>query len=367
MGTIRLGYGKLYNCPGITLKGREEILMKFPNIGGEHLDAQVYIGPKPRYRTFSFTISAIPKDLSFEEITDDVQRTIYEIPPIDKMHGKLFTQILILQAIEVDDATADSLVSLEALAKDKALKMAAAAEARLDAVGCLVAGIIGMRLHPSLVSVYVGETFYAFPSLGTKYAVSIQWKMNSSKSFEWSKENDDAIMKGVRSLTFKSDTTDTARRVLTWLLRAWGEADTTTKFLALFIPLEMILEGVFSQTDKWSASITNIRELVQTYGAEQRDSLLTFLGQLNPPPPTLGSRFETLAKAAGMPEWELDATALRRFNRMRNDLLHRGDPPVSLKVSVGESDTRTLQDIVERYVNYVLFGDDKVYPRDARA
>lgn len=53
--------------------------------------------------------------------------------------------------------------------------------------------------------------------------------------------------------------------------------------------------------------------------------------------------------------------AFRHFNTIRNGLLHRGEDGVRLQVSVRQDEVRSLEDMVERYVNYVLFRDAAVY------
>lgn len=61
-----------------------------------------------------------------------------------------------------------------------------------------------------------------------------------------------------------------------------------------------------------------------------------------------------------MPGCENDKAAFKLFNRIRNGLLHRGDPNVKIHVPVGE-EIQALEDLTERYVNFYLFGDTTVY------
>ena len=77
--------------------------------------------------------------------------------------------------------------------------------------------------------------------------------------------------------------------------------------------------------------------------------------------PTLDERFEDLAKTAKLPGWEADIEAFKKYKRMRNMLIHGSDKDVQQKLSVGQEEVRTLEDLVERYVNYALFRDNKVY------
>jgi hypothetical protein len=80
--------------------------------------------------------------------------------------------------------------------------------------------------------------------------------------------------------------------------------------------------------------------------------------------PSLVSRFEEMARAAQIEGWETDVVAFRRFNSIRNKLLHRGEQRVQLVISLGEElqeETHELEDIAERYLSWSLFRDGLVY------
>lgn len=147
-------------------------------------------------------------------------------------------------------------------------------------------------------------------------------------------------------------------------MRAWHESDPVFKFVALFIPLEFMLAGHSrggSEVLKEHAG--NIRRLIRRHAGADREALLSFFSALvEAQRPSLPSRFEHLAREAEMPGWQADVEAFRRFNNLRNKLLHRGVRAVSLQVPISEDATRYLEDIVERYVSYATFGDARVYP-----
>ena len=52
--------------------------------------------------------------------------------------------------------------------------------------------------------------------------------------------------------------------------------------------------------------------------------------------------------------------------KIRNKLLHHGDPNVKLEVTISEEslekETQQLENLVERYVAWSLFRDQVVYP-----
>jgi hypothetical protein len=115
-----------------------------------------------------------------------------------------------------------------------------------------------------------------------------------------------------------------------------------------------------------------IRKLVRDHGGDRATDLLAFVNALvERSRPTLEQRFENLAREAQLPGWESDVEAFKRFNFIRNRLFHRGELNVRLQVSIGETEVRSLEDLVERYVNFALFSDNAVYqtrwrpPREA--
>jgi hypothetical protein len=154
--------------------------------------------------------------------------------------------------------------------------------------------------------------------------------------------------------------------ILGWLMRAWAEQEPISKFNALFIPLEMILRDVKGEiSEECRRHAEAIRELIATSGGEQKDQLTTFFDTLmKSQRPSLVGRFERFAKVANMPNWQGDVEVFRRFNKIRNDLVHHGQAKVKLVIAiptVGEDELQSLEELVERYVNYRLFYDTMVY------
>ena len=110
-----------------------------------------------------------------------------------------------------------------------------------------------------------------------------------------------------------------------------------------------------------------IRQLIVNSEKEDQKRLLMFIDQLEKSQqPSLVTRFEVLARVAKLSGYEADIIAFKKFNRIRNFLLHRGDPSIKLTVSVGEEETQQLEDLVERYVSWFLYRDSIVYPSSWR-
>lgn len=144
-------------------------------------------------------------------------------------------------------------------------------------------------------------------------------------------------------------------------LRAWRERDPAAKFLYLFIPLEAILPSNNELAAESIMELESLEALVRNSEATDKDNLLAFLSAAKTKfAPTLSARFEDFARRAAIPGWELDVQAFRKFNRMRNLLLHAGDKKVRSHINF-EDNSRTLEDLVERYVSVALLGTPDVY------
>jgi hypothetical protein len=156
--------------------------------------------------------------------------------------------------------------------------------------------------------------------------------------------------------------------VFRWMLRAWVERDIISKFTALFIPLEIILSGYGKENEYDKEKLKKyeqIRELIS--GKPESEALLKLFNSLvQSQQPSLVSRFEGLANEAKLAGFESHVIAFKRFNKIRNKLLHQGDPNVKLEVPINdeslEQETQQLEDLVERYVSWTLFRDQVVYP-----
>jgi hypothetical protein len=107
-----------------------------------------------------------------------------------------------------------------------------------------------------------------------------------------------------------------------------------------------------------------MREIISKHAESDSETLLKLFDNLiQSQRPSLVSRFEELANEAKLANSEKHIEAFKHFNRIRNKLLHRGDPNVKLEVLIGsddlEKETQQLEDLVERYVSWTLFSHDR--------
>jgi hypothetical protein len=146
---------------------------------------------------------------------------------------------------------------------------------------------------------------------------------------------------------------------LSWLLRAWNRRDPVDEFVALFIPLEIIMQGYKPNVVKDTGSATKIRTLLRAHSGSEAEALIKYFDELlrKQMPPSLASRFEAMARASKFSCWEADVENFRRFTRIRNALVHRGDRYVETTESLQKKDIRALEELVTRYMNWALLRD----------
>lgn len=144
--------------------------------------------------------------------------------------------------------------------------------------------------------------------------------------------------------------------VLPWLLRAWREVDLVTKFLAFFIPIEMVLSGVRGEGGVDQEAIERIKAAVHGAAYSDAEDLCRLVERLAEKlRPNLADRFAVRARQLSPATADVDIAAFRKFNKMRNQLVHSGNASVRMQASIGPTDVVHLQDLAERYVFASLF------------
>jgi hypothetical protein len=348
----RIGYRILYDAKGCSFSDHNEYQANF-NVAGKY-DVQIYFGPKPKHGI---------------QIVSDYSK--YYVPGSEARFGK--TEFM----IEADGSTGcgpfffETVVSVQtdeqssiANTQDDLLRHAESRREEFRDVIYLVAGIVGLRFQRQFVLEPFNDNALAWmddtlsqgvrtPVLENLELISIN--ENGIKHLE-------ALKQSFASLTV--DVLAKHSLIFHWLLRAWHERDHLHTFIALFVPLEALLttftESKMSAEEKRLAK--SIRMLIKKHAGSNAEDLLSFVNRLvDRTGPTLDDRFVDVATFAKLPGWEADIEAFKKFKRMRNMLLHGSDTNVEQKLTVGEEEVRTLQDLVERYVNYCLFRDNNVY------
>ena len=362
MAKEQVGYRRLYDSIGCSLSDREELEFGF-NVGDN--DVLVYIGNRPKR---GIVISSnIGKYVFPDGVSPIGEWQHFKNPAESNYPRNFFTEIQCIKKIEVPKKLSEAFHSdKKSGAHNELINLAGKDISNFRNIADLVAGIIGLRFHPQFVLEVINENLFAIRD-------EEDWAYNITGSRLQILEGLSLNSTGVEVLerTLKDvekahpSAHEFAISVFRWILHAWSERDEVSKFLALFIPLEIAL-GKVSKDDiadnQQERNFNKIKALVSNSSEEDKEQLLAYfeyLGKLQQP--SLAVRFETLANEAKLIGYENDIVAFKKFKTIRDSLLHRGDPNIKLTVSVGEEDTQQLEDLVERYISWVLFRDSVVY------
>jgi hypothetical protein len=272
-----------------------------------------------------------------------------------------FWELAIFKRWQVDDRQMELLKNQDQETRESLLAEAGKDPELQEYILDAFSGLMGLRMHRQLVlSPLIENRFLAgdFETVNsfTGPPVEVLESLQPNAKTETHVRN---LLEGM------IDTPEDALRqgggVLYWLLKAWREKDAISKFMYLFIPLEAVLPGTRDETTEVEKELSTLAEIVRSSDATNKDHLLGFLDRARARfGPTLNARFEKFAREAAIPGWEADVKAFKKFNRMRNVLLHSGSRHVRSHVHFEET-TRTLEDLVERYVSVALLRTSDVY------
>lgn len=350
----RIGLRRLFEAPGCSLASRDEVAVNLTV--SEYFDVRIYLGPKPEHGIqivsggSKYLIPGAPMSLMKVTITTDVTTTEHS--------GKFFLEIAVSRAAEPvsSGAGADTI-------RAGLLKQAQDNESEFRNIIDLVAGIIGLRLHRQFVLEPLDENTFVWEG----ETRSRNFAGPHSVALDTLKLTDHGLAQLESYGHFLRNLTEEPRRklglVFHWLLRAWRERDPVYKFVAFFLPLEAVLSSIKLAPDVTQKEQANlIRRLIREQRRPDGENLISLINKgLERLSPTLDDRFVALAQSAQLPGWQGDIEAFRMFKRYRNALVHKGDISVQHRLSVGTAEVRTLEDLVERYVNYYIFSDTDVY------
>jgi hypothetical protein len=361
MKTVRIGARRLYDSMGCSIINQQPFNLVFPF--GDHLQAEIYMGNKPK---FGITVETEHDDYIIPGAQMRLGSYAYHADATQSAYPRtFFTEIICSQEEEISDELFAAFYRNDQEASQELLKRAATHTEDFKIVMDFLCGVLGLRFHPQFIQELLNENFIAFHNEQQAYTHS----GSAAQVLDSVQLNE--IGMGIISHMFPElgkvevEAAQKIGQILGWLIRAWSERDIIAKFNALFIPLEMILDGVSGTLSvDFSSHIQALQDFIQAQGGEETERLTHSLEELTKKiRPSLIDRFNVFAGEAKMPGWENDKTAFKKFNRLRNNLLHRGDPNVRIHVSVGEvkEEIQALEDLTERYVNFYLFGDTTVY------
>ncbi len=227
----------------------------------------------------------------------------------------------------------------------------------------LACGTIGLRLHNQFVTDLVFEAFYVMGKDGSPHS-SFSFIAPEAVNPVRLKEETPQVLNTDLRTAGSPEPMSIRRKALAfnWLLRGWAEKDRISRFVAFFTAVEIILGGYQGEQQVVDGQMLDeIRLLIATHGGERSDSMLALINRLRLPSPSLASRFEVMARTSGIDGWENDLQAFGQYNRLRNNLVHRGDQSISLDISISNTVVVGVEQIAIRYVNWSIFQDSAVH------
>jgi hypothetical protein len=275
----------------------------------------------------------------------------------------MLTEICCTKAIEVDEGLAAAFHSSDPKAIQEIFKLIELQADTFKENIDLIAGTIGLRFHRQFVIEILAENPIAFKSDGAPtqpYSSNVAEVLENLSMKETGAAALQSMLQQVAGASKKAQAFGAS--ALRWLLRAWRESDPFSRFMALFIPIEVVLSAVKYDENEIAQQRAFDRQLegiLRDHGGTDSDALIAGykkLRQLVHPP--LSARFECLAEEAQIDGWKGDILAFRRFNSLRNNVLHYGGKAIEMEVTVGDDkkqETRSIEDLAERYVLWVLF------------
>ena len=356
---ILVGYRRLYEALGCPISSEEVIQHQFSF--SENFMGLLYFGPAPNFGVFShssserFILPGQPNDIGKIKYRKDVNDSEFA--------GKSFFEVAVLSEFDVDSGQCESVVNGDIQTRDELLDLCEQNTRTFLNLHSIVAGAIGLKIHRQFVMnplnenqvlLIDGKSFFRFH---TKTFESLD-PIRINKTGE-------AIIANLVTIFDKIplDALEEAGEILSWLQRAWAETDPITKFIACFIPIECILAPIrIPMPDHEKEALKKIATLIDKTDKSERDKLqAVFTKYRQPRFPSLEDRFEILANEVGFPTAKKDIEAFKRFNKIRNDLHHRGDASANIIIDLDSSTIHSLEDIAERYVNFAIFADRGIY------
>lgn len=356
---IVVGYRRLYESLGSRISPEEAI--QHPFLFQDGYAGFLYFGPTPNFGVFThesterFLLVREQNDIDKIEFRSDVSLT--------KFAGRSFFEVIVTRAHRISKKKYESALKGDAKVRDELLGLCDPDRKTFMNLQSMIAGAVGLKIHRQFVMNLLNENqilivgdkpFFRFHSRTFENLDPIKINATGIKRIKELVESFDKVPQGAF---------EDAGEILGWLLRAWSEMDSISKFIACFIPIECILAPVsIPMRPEEKAALKKIGKLIRKADRAERDELeRVFTKYRQPRFPSLDERFEKFAQEVGFPSAEEDIKAFSRFNKIRNDLHHRGDASANIVIEIDSSTVHSLEDIAERYVNFAIFADRSIY------
>ena len=342
MSELRIGWRRLYKTVGISSVGVPEL--DITRVTADGLSIRSHFGTNPAFRRGSLELP------EFAFAGEALGFSHADLGP------GTYLEIMVSWGVAISARDLRGLAGQGAAAvsaRKAYLERAKPREAECSRITDFVAGAIGLNLARQAVIKPVSMDSYIEGGGGDMV------ESGSNQTLVLAKYDfDDAMAERVREATRLAARTakaevDKISVPLHWLLKAWRERDEIAQFVYMFIPLEAVLPRPEVNPEiAWQ--METLRRVVSEMpeGAE-RDRLTPFLGIIESKlSPSLIDRFTAAARQHSPETLEIDVAAFKKFNKMRNELVHRGNKAVQSGVSV-KDETRTLRQLAEKYIRLV--------------
>jgi hypothetical protein len=349
MAIVEIGIKWLFDSLGCSIQGDAEFFIS--KSFQDKFNANIYLGPTPKHQALEMI--KLDKYIVPGRGGKFFNLTPYEIP-------STFFEICISKPIEFqcDDI---QFAKLNPETQNTIKAQAESIRIELERVMTAIVGVAALLFHRQLILKPLSEA--GFIKIADEYTYDFRGvgmeNLSRVEFVSGAQEILDSIAVGVNSC----DNEEIAKiaKLLSWLSKAWRETDPISKFLFYFIPIEAILDNTDIDDQEKKNAVDRAIQIVSECEQSDKDDIIKALSGIKTRySPSLNSRFEEFARVAQIPGWEKDAKAFKKFNKIRNDLLHSGKADVRLFVEI-DGITRSLEDIAERYVAFKVMQNPNVY------
>lgn len=354
MKKIKIAFARFYNAKFAKLNTQEEIVWEFT-----YQDLQV-VARLSNTTSFSIWGPNIRGESNKKSID----------PGPDKYPAELYFEVMVYKTVELTKEKFDSLQTGNTGQIAELRMHVKPFEQQMKQALDYCAGMLGARVHPELVAlpifdvdqhyIFMNENYYNIQG-GFVFRVKSNVEITATQKGKIQHDVGQLKLQHQNELT-DADKLNVASESLGWLLRGWSSDDYVLRFISFFTALEPILPPAtiinkkdFTEKRRKLINLISNSVLAQEITEDMLDQFL-LTHRLRP---SLHDRFKLIASEAKLPGWEKDINDFKTFNKVRNDLLHRGDFPMAKEPHIDHSTLKSFEALVHKYVNYLLYGITK--------
>lgn len=238
MALVRIGCKRLYNSPGCSLDVENDFESSFQIA---KMEARVSIGcnPKLGISATGGTKYVVPgQKAPFQTLTfgrEDASKL---------KHIELVTEITCCEMVEAQDKQVQAFHAGDAAATEELLDMVQGRADSFRQAIDLIAGTIGLRFHRQFVQEVLAESPVVFKDNNIPTQRYHGPVVELLENLTLNKVGAASLGETLRLIGIaQPETQEFGASVLAWLLRAWSENDSFSKFMSLFIPIELVLSS----------------------------------------------------------------------------------------------------------------------------